>query len=326
MNRFVAGALVAAIAGGGWVWRSRQPAPVAEQRTFQGYVEGNFVYLAAEDSGRIETLSVEAGDQVAQGADIFTLESSVQTAQRNEAEARLRQAEAQLENLKEAGQRPEQSAVLRAQEEQARAQLKLSRGEFERQQTLFQKGVSTKAAFDQAQAAFDRDTAAVNVAQRQIDAAKLSGRTADIAAAEAAIRAAQATLRQTETRLAKRKVSASVAARVQDVFFRPGEVINPGQPVVALLPPASLRLRFYAPETALSQFRIGQTVTIACDRCKSGQRATISFISREAEYTPPVIFSQQERAKLVFRLEARPLDGLDLPVGLPIDVALAGGG
>ena len=325
MNRAAIIGLVGLAAVGAYVWQSRRPGEADAPRTFQGYVEGYFVYVAAEDSGRIDSLAVEAGDQVSDGAQVFSLESSVQIAQRNEADARLKQAEAQLQNLKEAGQRPEQIAVLQAQEAQARAQLALSKGEFERQQTLFQKGVTPKATFDQAQAAFDRDTAALAVAQRQIEAGQLAGRTADISAAEAAIRAAQATLRQNETRLAKRRVFASTAGRVQDVFFRPGEVINPGQPVISLLPPGNLRLRFYVPEPELSRFRIGQVVSISCDRCPPGQQATVSFISKDAEYTPPIIFSQQERAKLVFRLEARPLNGLDLPIGLPINVAPAGG-
>ena len=326
MKKIVIALLAIAAAGGAYVWRARQPVASNATRSFQGYVEGNFIYVAAEDSGRIDALSVEAGDQVAPGAELFGLESSTQTAQRNEAEARVKQADAQIDNLKAAGQRPEQIAVLEAQEQQARAQLTLTRGEFERQRELFSKGVATKAAFDQAQASFERDMAALAVAQRQIEAGRLAGRTADIAAAEAAQRAAQATLRQSETRLSKRKVAAAVQGRVQDVFFRPGEVVNAGQPVLSILPANNLRLRFYAPETALSQFRIGQIVSVSCDRCKPGQRAAISFISREAEYTPPVIFSQQERAKLGFRLEARPLDGLALPVGLPIDVALADGG
>ena len=295
------------LAGGLYGWRFMH-APAEGPRMFQGYVEGNFVYAAAEDAGRIDVLAADAGDEIRKGALLFALESSVQAAQRNEAEARLKQAQAQLANLKAAGQSPEQIAVIRAQEQQAQAQLALSRGEYERQQTLYERGVTPKAAYDQARAAFDRDTAALEVAQRQIDAAQLGGRNAEIAAAEAAVVAAEAALRQSETRLEKRRVTSVVDARVQDVFFRAGEVINPGQPVLALLPVGGLRIRFYAPETYLSQFRIGQRVMVACDRCAANLMATVSYISREAEYTPPVIFSQQERAKLVFRLEARPRD------------------
>ena len=292
-----------------------------ETTAFQGYMEGNLVYMAPEEGGRIERLAVEVGDAVAQGQFLFGLESSVQIAQRNEAEARLRQAEAQLANLKAAQQRPEQIAVLRAQVERARANLALSRNEFERQKALFQKGISAKAKLDEAGSAFERDKAMLEEAERQIQAAQLAGRSAEIDAAEAFARASEAMLRQAETRVAKREVSAPTAARVQDIYFRAGEVVNAGQPVLSLLPPANLRVRFYVPESVLSTISLGQTVALRCDACPDDLRAKVSFLSREAEYTPPVIFSDKERAKLVFRAEAKPIGGFDLPIGLPVSVA-----
>jgi HlyD family secretion protein len=292
-----------------------------EPLTLQGYMEGNLVFMAAEEGGRIERLEVEAGDQVAEGQLLFALESSVQVAQRNEAEARWRQAQAQLENLKAAQQRPEQIAVLRAQEERARAQLQFSKNEFERQQMLFQRGISAKAQLDQARSAFERDTAAVEEAGRQIEAAQLAGRAGEIGSAEAAAHAAEAAFRQAETKIAKRRVSTPAAARVQDVYFRAGEVVNPGQPVLALLPPANLKVRFYVPETVLSTLSLGQVVPVSCDSCGEGFSAKITFISREAEFTPPVIFSDKERAKLVFRAEARPVAEVRVPIGLPVTVS-----
>jgi len=214
--------------------------------------------------------------------------------------------------------------VLRAQEERERASLDLSRNEFQRQQALFQRGISAKARLDQTESAFERDKAALEEEGRQIEAAQLSGRSGEIEAAEAAVRAAEATLRQAETRLAKRRVAAPAAARVQDVYFRAGEVVNAGQPVLALLPPKNLRVRFYVPEPVLSTLSLGEAVRVACDSCGDGLHARITFISSEAEFTPPVIFSEQERAKLVFRAEARPVDtNLRLPIGLPVTVAPA---
>jgi HlyD family secretion protein len=317
MRILVALLVVAAIGGAYWYVAGSDNGP----RGFQGYIEGNLVFMAPEESGRIERLDVEAGDQVADGQLLFALESSVQEAQRNEASARFRQAEAQHANLKAALQRPEQVAVLRAQEEKARASLDLSRNEFQRQRTLFDRGYSAKARLDQAEAAFERDRAALSEVTRQIEAAQLSGRSGEIDAAEALVRASEAMLRQAETRLAKRRVVAPAGARVQDVYFRAGEVVNAGQPVLALLPPANLRVRFYVPEPVLSTIVLGQTVSVECDSCGADLRARIAFISREAEFTPPVIFSEQERAKLVFRVEARPLDAdLRLPVGLPVTV------
>jgi HlyD family secretion protein len=287
---------------------------------FQGYVEGYLVFMAPEEGGRIEELTVDSGDRVAEGTMLFRLDASVQSAQRNEAAAKLQQTRAQLANLEAALRRPEEIAVLEAQEERAQAQLGLSQAELDRQRTLFERGIAAKAQYDQARTAFERDKAALSEVQRQIDAGQIAGRSGEIGAAEAAVQANEAALMQAETRLAKRQVKAPSDAQVQDVYFRAGETVNAGQPVLALLPPANRRIRFYVPEPLLATIALGQTVGLSCDSCKDGLQARISFISSEAEFTPPVIFSEQERAKLVFRVEARPLDRADLPIGLPVTV------
>jgi HlyD family secretion protein len=312
-------ALLVGIGGAFWWMNAEEEGPTA----FQGYMEGNLVYMAPEEGGRIDKMTVEPGDEVKEGQLLFALEASVRIAERNEAEARLRQAEAQLANLKAAQQRPEQIAVLRAQEERAKAALDYSRGEFERQQTLFLRGYSAKARLDQAEAAFERDKAALAEARRQIEAAQLAGRSAEIDAAEAAVRAFDAAVKQAESKIDKRRVAAPANAKVQDVFFRAGEVVNAGQPVLSLLPPGNLRLRFYVPEPALSSLALGQSVRVSCDNCPENLEAKISFISREAEYTPPIIFSEQERAKFVFRVEARPVGAWSVPIGLPVSVSPA---
>ncbi|MBQ0820914.1 HlyD family efflux transporter periplasmic adaptor subunit [Microvirga sp. HBU67558] len=306
------------LAGGAAAWFF-WPRPDGTTR-FQGYVEGYLVFMAPEEGGRIEELDVDSGDRVTEGRLLFSLDASVQTAQRNEADAKLQQARAQLANLRAALQRPEEIAVLEAQEARAQAQLDLSQAELDRQRTLFERGIAAKAQYDQARTAFERDKAALAEVQRQIQAGQIAGRSAEIAAAEAAVQANEAALMQTETRLAKRQVKAPSDAQVQDVYFRAGETVNAGQPVLALLPPANRRIRFYVPEPLLATVALGQIVGLSCDSCREGLEARVSFISGEAEFTPPVIFSEQERAKLVFRVEARPLDGADLPIGLPVTV------
>jgi HlyD family secretion protein len=303
-------------AGGGWfMWR--QP---AEAGGYQGYVEGNLAFIAPETAGRIEALSVDAGDMVAAGQPLFALDASMEIAQANEAKAKLQQARAQLDDFNAALQRPEQIAVLRAQEERAQAQRDFSRSELDRQKILFGRGYSAQARLDQAQAAFERDQAALDEIRRLIEAGQISGRGAEIRSAEAAVQVAEAAVGQAHARLAKRRVSAPTEARVQDVFFRVGEVVIGGQPVLALLPPGNRRIRFYVPEPELSTIRLGQGMALACDSCPSGLSAKVTFISGEAEFTPPVIFSDKERAKLVFRVEAQPTDSTELPVGLPVSV------
>jgi HlyD family secretion protein len=142
--------------------------------------------------------------------------------------------------------------------------------------------------------------------------------------AEAALRTAQARLNSSKTRLDRRKVASPVAGSVEQVYFRIGEMVPAGKPVVALLPPGNLKVRFFVNEAVLPQIRLGETVKVQCDGCAGGLTAKISFIARSSEFTPPVIYSQEERGKLVFMIEARPQNPEALRVGQPVSVALAG--
>ena len=134
---------------------------------------------------------------------------------------------------------------------------------------------------------------------------------------------AKANLAWSETRLNRRRAHAPVAGSIEEVYFRPGETVLPGRPVVGLLPPSNLKVRFYAPETEVAGIAIGQTVTVTCDACPAVLAAKVTFIARSAEYTPPVIYSLEERAKLVFLIEARPEEPDKFRVGLPVSVRLA---
>jgi len=140
--------------------------------------------------------------------------------------------------------------------------------------------------------------------------------------AEAALRAAKARSNAALTRLARRRMASPVTGTVQQIYFRPGEMVSAGRPVVALLPPGNIKVRFFVPEATLPTVTIGDTVTLQCDGCADGMTAKISFISRTAEYTPPVIYSREERAKLVFMVEARPDRPERLRVGQPVSVIL----
>ena len=106
-------------------------------------------------------------------------------------------------------------------------------------------------------------------------------------------------------KLARRKASSPVAGAVQQVYYRPGEMVPAGKPMVALLPPGNIKVRFFVPEGVLPQDRLWQSVTVRCDGCSGDLTAKVSFISRTAEFTPPVIYSLEERSKLVFLVEAR---------------------
>jgi HlyD family secretion protein len=141
--------------------------------------------------------------------------------------------------------------------------------------------------------------------------------------AEAVLREAAAKLNSAETRLARRRVSSPATGSIHQVYYRPGEVVPAGRPVIALLPPGNVKVRFYVPEAVLPTIAVGENVTVRCDGCADDLTARIDFIARTAEFTPPVIYSLEERSKLVFLVEARPTRPDLVRVGQPVTVALA---
>jgi HlyD family secretion protein len=140
--------------------------------------------------------------------------------------------------------------------------------------------------------------------------------------AQQALREAEARLNSAKTRLGRRKVASPATGTIQQIYFRPGEMVPASRPVVALLPPGNVKIRFFVPEATLPKISLGDMVTVRCDGCAPDLSARVSFISRTAEYTPPVIYSLEERAKLVFLIEARPQNPENLRVGQPVTVLL----
>jgi len=291
---------------------------------FQGYAEGEFVLVGAPSAGWLEKRWVNRGEQVAAGAPLFALEQGNEKAARRESEERLHAAEARLANVAAGRRKPEIDAVV-AQEAQAAASRELSTRQLRQQQALFEKGFLSQAGMDAARAAHDRDLARVAEMEAQNRLARMAvGRDKEIAAALAESEAARAALAQSEWRLQQRAVAATMAALVHDTYYSEGEWIAAGNPVVSLLPPGNLKMRFFVPETVVGALKLGQEVRAACDGCSAPIPAQISYISRQAEFTPPVIFSREQRAKLVFLIEARPApaDAVKLKPGQPLDVSL----
>jgi HlyD family secretion protein len=140
--------------------------------------------------------------------------------------------------------------------------------------------------------------------------------------AEAALRSAEARLNSARTRLERRKVASPAMGSVQEVYFRTGEMVQVGRPIVSLLPPSNTKVRFFVPQATLPSLHIDDRIKVTCEGCKAGLIARVSFISAQAEFTPPVIYSREERARLVFRIEARPEQPEHLRVGQPVSVRL----
>ncbi len=279
--------------------------------------------IAVPFAGNLNLLAVHRGMQVQAGAPLFALEQENEAQAKREAAERLRQAQARLDNLKK-GKRPSEIAAIEAQQAQAQAALKLSETQFQRYEKLFAEGIVPREKLDEARSAYARDQAKVQELAAQLEAATRLGRQDEIAAAAADVEAARAVLAQAEWRLAQKAVKAPADGLITETLYNQGEWVPAGSPVISLLPPQNIKVRFFVPETVVGGLRVGQTVAVACDGCKQKFTARIGYISPQAEYTPPVIYSKENRDKLVFLIEALPApeDAVKLHPGQPVDVRL----
>ena len=290
-------------------------------RGYSGYVEGDLLYIGPEEAGRLAARKVAEGAKVSAGTVLAGVEDDIQKADLAAAEAALAQAEARLAKAKAATQRPEEIAVLEASEHRATAALDQSRIDLERQKALVPKGASSQASLDAAQHQFDQNQAALDEARKRIAAAGIAARTHAIDAAEQAVSSARANLAAAQVRLDRRTLKAPTDGPVQTVYYRVGELVPEGRPVVSILPPSLVKVRFFVPEAVLPKVALGARVTVTCDGCPT-TTAKVFFISAQAEYTPPVIYSREERSKLVYLVEARPDDPVKARPGQPVNVTL----
>ena len=289
----------------------------------QGYVEGEYVRIAAPFAGTLVKLDTERGRNVAAGAPLFALEAESEDAARREAEERVKRADAQVDDLRKA-RRPTEIEAVRAQMSQAQVVANLSEKEHERQVDLVAKGFVSQQRADEARAARDRDRGRVAELNAQLQTTQLGARPDEIRGAEAEAAAARESLKQADWKLRQRTVAATVDGTVTETLFVRGEWVPAGAPVVAVLPPANVKVRFFVPEPRLGAVKVGQKVSLACDGCGAPVAAQVTYIAPQAEFTPPVIYSKESRAKLVFLVEAKPAaaDAAKLHPGQPVDVTL----
>jgi HlyD family secretion protein len=295
--------LLLLIGGGGFWWWSERPPPAI---VWQGYAEADFVEVGPTQQGLLTAVLVARGDEVAAGAPLFAQDDADDRAARDQAAQMLAQAATQLVNL-EAGSKP--TEIQQAVDNLGSAQATLVRtgADLGRGEMLLHTGDATKQAVDQLRADDVSARAKVDALQAALAQSRAPlGRVGEIQTQLAAVAAARAVLEMAEWRLAQRRVTAPAAGRVADVLARPGETMAAGTPVVSLLPPGNIFVRFFIPERDLSTAHLGDQVTLACDGCPADLSATISFISPRAEYTPPLIYSESSKAKLVFLIEAHP--------------------
>jgi len=253
----------------------------SHEGTWLGYAAGDNAFVAAPTAGWVTQLYVERGAWVKKGETLFILDDTSQAAARDAAVAAIAEAQGQMG--------------------QAEANLDLAKKQLERQQGLLRSDATSRQAYDEAKSAYD-------------------GAMAQVAQIVANENAARATLANAAYQLSQRSIVALTHGRVQDIYFRPGEYVPAMTPVVSVLPPENVYVRFFVPEDQFSRIRLGQKVKVHCDGCPGNIVATVSFIASQEEFTPPVIFSNQSRQQLVFKVEARAPGGLKLNPGQPVDV------
>jgi HlyD family secretion protein len=287
----------------------------------QGYVEGEYVYVASPKAGALEKLSVEKGTEVKAGQPLFTLESGSEKAALDEAQRRLAQAKATLDDLQK-GKRPEEIAAIEAQLKQVHSAVELSETEFLRQQELFKTKANATRDLDMARTTRDQDRLRVTQIEAELATARLPSRADQVSAAEATVKAQDAAVARAQWELDQKKQAAPQAGLVFDTLYREGEWVAAGRPAVVLLPPGNVKVRAFVPETKLSAVKLHGPLKVYMDGATSPVTGTVSYISQEAEFTPPVIYSRETRAKLVYLVEAvfEAKDAASLHPGQPVEV------
>ena len=294
-----------------------------ESNAYQGYVEGEFVYLGSTQSGKLTQLSVTRGETVQAGTPLFTLESTDEAAALQQAQQQFAAARAQLADI-QTGKRAPEVNINRAQLAEAIANARKASLQLTRDEAQFRAGGIARAQLDDSRANADATAAQVRELTSQVDVARLPGRSQQITAQTAQVAAAQATVAQAQWKLDQKRVNAPAEGLVYDTLYRLGEWVQAGSPVVQMLPPQNVKVRFFVPEAMVGQLATGRTLTVHCDGCAADIPAKVTFISSQAEYTPPVIYSNERRAKLVFLVEAHPsvADATKLHPGQPVTVSL----
>jgi len=288
---------------------------------YQGYLEGEFVYVASPIAGQLNTLSVARGDHVAAGDALFTLERTAEQAALAEAEARLAAAEARLADLQK-GSRPSELEVIESQLAQARASATLSARELERRETIFAAGALSASDFEQAQLNHERNLRRVDELTAQLTTSRLGGRDDAVVAAQAEVASARAARDRAAWNVEQKSQSAPAAGLIQDTLYRAGEFVPAANPVVVLLPPDNVKVRFFVPEADFAALNAGDPVEVSVTG-RDPVPGRITYLSTQPEFTPPVLYNRENRAKLVFRVEATLERGtVELHPGQPATVTV----
>lgn len=286
-----------------------------------GYVEGEYTMVAPVQTARIEGLHVERGARITGGALLASMEQRDAEINLAQANAALAQAKSELANLQQ-GKRPEEIEVIEASLASASARAAEADRTAQRVASLADRGAATRTERDDAETAAEIAHAEVREIEANLAVARLPSREWQIAAMQAAVDQASAVRDQAQWNLDQRKIFAPATGVIDDVIRYPGEIAAPSAPILSMLADGAVKLRLYVPETSLSGVAVGSDLQVRCDGCPDGITAQVIYIADGPEFTPPVIYSLQNRQKLVYMIEARPQDAAALKPGQIVDVHL----
>ncbi|MDD3118466.1 MAG: HlyD family efflux transporter periplasmic adaptor subunit [Victivallales bacterium] len=292
--------------------------------TVQGYLEADMAYIAPISSGRINEICVKRGDQVRKGQLLFRQDETEYAAAAAAAKAQLQKSRSDLLDM-EKGARPEEIDALKAKIGRLEAVCRLAQLENVRTEKLFRRDAIAAKEYDTTRLTLERDRQELAVAKADLAVAMLPARPDRIKMAQDTITAAENDLAAAVWRLAQRQSYSPAAAVVFDVLLRTGEVATPTTAVVALIPYDRFKVRFFVTPDRAATIRIGDRITVLLDRRGKSCPAAVSYVSPRPEYTPPVIYSRENNAKLTFMIEGSidPAAAAALHPGLPVRVRLA---
>ncbi len=287
-----------------------------------GYIEGDNVYISSTSSGLVDDIYVKKGRFVEKDTKLFVIDDTLLKAELNKSVANIEKAKDYHKDLVK-GKRPQEIDVINKQLWQAQSVLNNAKSEYERNQSLYDKNIISQSKYDTSKTNYDVAIAKLKELGAELATAKLGARKDKIEEAKKDIYIAEQQKIQAHKKLSEATRVAPTDAIVEDVFYEKGEYVQAGSPIISLLPPANIKARFYVPEELVSSINLGQEIEVSCDNCQKQIKASISYISPRAEFTPPVIYSVESRKKLVFMVEASFTDYYkELHPGLPIDIRI----
>lgn len=286
---------------------------------YQGYVEGENIFLASPYSGILVKKLTHRGQVVKKNQLLFQLDSEPQILQIKQARAELNEAQRIYQDLQNPKRKPEIEAI-KAQIEQIDAQLELAQIRVARFKHLHDMQAGDRDRLDQAIARYDELKHLRSQYQANLELAQLGGREEQINAQLARIKRLQEKLAETKWQLAQKSIYAPESGIIFDTFYLPGEFVASQQPIAALLTPKNVRIEFFVPAERVNGFNQGQIIEFTCMGCKKNYTARVSYISPEAEYVPPLVYSRDNADKLVFRIKAQILQPDKFKPGQPVTV------